>query len=537
MPATLSRRDLLIASALVGFAGPALADDPAPQAEAPQPAVPEATAAPAGFSPALGSPKPFSFDALVERMKAAAGRPYEPDPVRAGVILSQMHEDDHLLIHPRGDHTFAVPGTAVPVQFFHLSRRFQQPVEIYLVEGDKARQVLYSPDYFDEPADGPARELPPDIGFAGFRLMNDGLATDWLSFIGASYFRSEGELHQYGLSARAVAVNTALGKPEEFPRFTRFLLAPPASPDALMTIYGQLDGPSLTGATRMDVKRDKGVVMTVAVRLFAREDIQRLGIAPLTSMYWYSETNRRSSPDWRPEVHDSDGLAMWTGGGERIWRPLNDPGQLAISSFADDNMRGFGLLQRDRNFENYQDSLFHYERRADAWIEPLSNWGRGVVQLVEIPTDTEVTDNIVAYWVNEGAVEKGAALAADYRLYWTAAEPFGGPDAHVVATRAGAGGPVGSPARTGYVRFVVDFEGGRLAGLDAATAVTASIAASRGQVSNVEVSPVSGTARWRASFEITVDGTDPVDLRLFLKQGDMALSETWLYQYLPAQLP
>ena len=148
-----------------------------------------------------------------------------------------------------------------------------------------------------------------------FRVLNPHKIGDWLAFQGASYFRSSGELEQYGLSARGIAIDTALPSPEEFPRFTEFFVE---RDGPAVNVYALLDGPSVTGAYRIHCRKDGIVTTEVEARLFARSDIKRLGIAPLTSMFWYSELNRAGAPDWRPEVHDF-GRARLV---DRQWRAL-----------------------------------------------------------------------------------------------------------------------------------------------------------------------------------------------------------------------
>lgn len=493
---------------------------------------------PAGAEEAatLGEPAPFSFDLLIADAKKRAELPYVPTPVRAGEVLETIDYDQHWQIRFRRDHTVQVGGGKAPLRFFHLGKFFKQPVGIHLVDGDGAREVLYSPDYFEIPDDNPARGLPADIGFAGFRVMQPGVERDWLAFLGAAYFRSSGELDQYGQSARAVAIDVAMPTPEEFPRFTDFWFAP--SETGTLVIYAAMDGPRLTGAVRWDVTHGteegkKGVVMDMAVRFFARDAIARVGLAPLTSMFWYDEINRLSAPDWRPEIHDTDGLAIHTGAGERLWRPLNNPPRVMTSTFVDRDVKGFGLMQRDRDFDNYQDDGVFYDKRPSVWVEPKGGWGEGAVQLVEIPTNDEIHDNIVAYWVPKKPVQKGDAIAVDYRLHWLKDEPYPPAVARVISTRLGIGGVPGQPRPRGVAKYVVDFEGGSIGDYGQNDGVEADVWASAGTVSGVYVLPVVGTKRWRAVFDFKPSGNDPVDMRLYLKRKGEALTETWLYQAHP----
>jgi glucans biosynthesis protein len=252
-------------------------------------------------------------------------------------------------------------------------------------------------------------------------------------------------------------------------------------------------------------------------------------------MYWYGENERPRAVDWRPEIHDSDGLAIWTGKGERIWRPLIDPPVIQTNSFVDENPKGFGLMQRDRDFDHYQDDGAFYNRRPGIWVEPRGNWGGGAVQLVEIPTDDEVHDNIVAYWKPSAPVGAGDTPVFDYRLYWQDQEPHSPQGiAQVVATRIGRGGIPGAPPPKGQWKFVVDFAGGALAGMAARYDVSPIVTLSRGKVENHYVIKVVGTSIWRALFDVSFTGLEPLDLRCYLRLGDKTLTETWLYQFFPS---
>ncbi|MFC4352418.1 glucan biosynthesis protein [Fodinicurvata halophila] len=486
----------------------------------------------------FGPEEDFSFDTLIERARQRAQDEYEPPYRPAPDVVQEIDYDAHGAIHFDKDIALYGEGPGVyPVSLFHLGRFFPKRVRIHALQDGKAREILYNPDYFDMPENSPARQMPDDSGFAGFRLhearqRDDWKTQDWVAFLGASYFRAIGELGQYGLSARGIAVNTATGGPEEFPDFTEFYIASAPNREEAVRVYALLEGPSLTGAFRFEIRRTDGVLMEVDSHLFTRRAIERFGIAPLTSMFWYGEYNRPKMVDWRPEVHDSDGLALWTGNNERIWRPLNNPPRTVVSSFMDRDPRGFGLLQRDRDPENYLDGV-NYHRRPSLWVEPLDDWGAGSVQLVELTTDDEIHDNIVAFWVPEEPVEAGAAYHFRYRLHWLAEEPYPNEElAQVAATRIGRGGEAGTQRPEGVWKFVVEFEGKVLRGRDADTAPEMEVSASRGDISNRSTEQVPDSNRWRAIFDLDAGGEEPVELRLFLKDSDNGpLSETWLYQF------
>jgi glucans biosynthesis protein len=277
------------------------------------------------------------------------------------------------------------------------------------------------------------------------------------------------------------------------------------------------------------------LVMEVDAALYPRKEIARLGVAPLTSMFVYGENDRRMANDWRPEIHDSDGLAMWTGSGEWIWRPLVNPASLRFSAFLDQNPRGFGLLQRDRNFDHYQDDGAFYDRRPSLWVEPKSGWRKGSIQLVEIPTVDETFDNIVAFWNPTEKPQPGQELLFSYRLYWGAQIPVNPPLAQVVATRTGLGGYVGQKRKYFSWRFVVDFAGGDLSMISKAIEVEPVITASRGQIEFPSTRPLDRVRGYRVTFDLkpTDDSLEPIDLRLYLRANGQPLTETWLYQWTP----
>ena len=305
------------------------------------PAAAESVAAKAGVKAGLklGAPEKFSYALLEQRARERAALPWEPPVPVAPDLLDRITYDAYQEIRFRREATLMLDeDRAVPVQLFHLGKQTRDSVKVYLYQDGEAQEVLYSSALFDTPEGHPARDLPPDVGFAGFRVMAPDLKTDWLAFLGASYFRTSGPFNQYGLSARGLAIDTGAPTPEEFPRFTDFWLESGDNDAQIFTVYAYLDSQRVTGAYRITAKRNVDarniarVEMEVEARLFARADITRLGIAPFSSMYWYGETSRRQIVDWRPEIHDSDGLAIWTGSGERIWRPLNNPIRLLVTN-------------------------------------------------------------------------------------------------------------------------------------------------------------------------------------------------------------
>lgn len=487
----------------------------------------------AAKSDAASTGETVTFDKLIEKARNAAAKPFEPAHIPAPELIEKINYSAHWQIRFRDDATLFIGKNKAPVQLFHPGRYFPEPVRIYVRdEAGTAHEVPFIRDFFSMPEDNPALDLPEGFGFAGFRIMRPGLEPDWISFLGASYFRTDGPEAQYGLSTRGIAINTGLNSPEEFPRFTAFWLGPPETDDEELSIWAELDGPSITGAYRFGVVRNAaygGHLTRVSAHLFLRKQIERLGVAPLTSMYWYSERDRSGGSDWRPEIHDSDGLAMAAGNGERIWRPLSNPSTVETSSFLDENPIGFGLIQRDRQFENYQDDGVFYNRRPSAWVKPTGDWGHGQVQLVLIPTEDETFDNVVAYWVPDAATEEGTAFRFDYEIEWRTRDPVPEAVAWVVATRQGQGGVPGDPLPEGVGKMVIDFEGPSLTGLTRDSGVVPVIDAANGRILEpVDAYPVVGTNHWRLAFDFEQTGPEPVSLRAYLQHRGRALTETWL---------
>src|SRR5690606_722211 len=325
------------------------------------------------------------------------------------------------------------------------------------------------------------------------------------------------------LSARGLAINTAKPPGEEFPIFRSFWIEKPAPGAPEIIVHALLDSPSTTGAYRFAIRPGPFTVMDVEATLYPRTEIRHLGLAPLTSMFLHGSAHRRLGDDYRPAVHDSEGLAILNGRGERIWRPLTNPKLLQVSAFIDEDPKGFGLEQRDRAFSSYEDLEAHYERRPTAWIEPKGNWGRGYVELIEIPADEEIHDNIVAYWKPAEPVPSGKPVTFAYRLHWGEMLPVAWAGARVRKTRCGSSG------RDGGVLFVLDFEGPALGSTDELP--VADVSARPGTVSNVVVRRHPAISGLRCSFELETGSADLIELRLVLKSTERVVSESWLYRW------
>jgi glucans biosynthesis protein len=485
----------------------------------------------------------FDFAWLKGHAQALAKKSYQPPNSDLPGPLARLDYDGHQALRFRAnDSLWRSSPNHFRAQFFHRTSLFKERIHLHEIVDGRSRAIGYHPSMFEFRKSGiEPRSLSKDLGFAGFRLH---FHTDWeadiASFLGASYFRAVGsDTRQYGLSARGLAIDTGLDHGEEFPIFTHFWLERPAENSARITIYALLDSASISGAYRFEIAPGATTVMDVDAALYPRKTIERVGIAPLTSMYQHGENDRRVAHDWRPEIHDSDGLALFTGGGEWIWRPLVNQPAVRVNSYFDHNPRGFGLFQRDRNFDHYQDDGARYDRRPSLWVEPKTGasgaWGKGAVQLVELPAPDETYDNIVAFWHPAEKPQRGQELLFSYRLYWGMRMPVAPPLAEAVATRTGIGGVIGQKRNYFSSRFAVDFAGGELATLPQEAGVEPVITASRGQIEITSARPQKEIRGYRAMFDLrpTDSSTEPIDLRLYLRLNGQPLTETWLYQWTP----
>jgi glucans biosynthesis protein len=490
----------------------------------------------------IAQPKTFDFAWLKGQARARAASDYRSPPRIPPGALTQLNYERYQGLRFRPELAlWAQHDLAFRVQFFHLGHAFSEPVQIYDLVDGQPRRIAYDPEMFDFRRSGiNPKDLPDELDFAGFRVH---FHTDWradiAAFLGASYFRAVGGEKQYGLSARGLAIDTGLKRTEEFPIFETFWLERPERGSTRLTVYALMDSPSIAGAYRFEIEPGPTLTMDVDAAVYPRRPIELLGIAPLSSMFLCGENDRRMAHDWRPEIHDSDGLAIWTGNGERLWRPLVNPAEIRVNSYVDDNPRGFGLLQRDREFDHYQDDGAWYDRRPSLWIEPKrvggQGWGKGAVQLIEIPTPDETHDNIVVLWAPADKPQPKQELLLAYRLYWGARMPFEPALGSVVATRNGIGGKVGQKRKVFSWRFAIDFAGGELAMLGKKAKLEAVVSASRGAIGIVSAEPQAEITGYRAKFDLrpTDDSLEPINLRLTLRLGTQVLTESWIYQWTP----
>lgn len=490
-----------------------------------------------------GRAKPFGFEEVERRARELAKAPYDSRIPALPAPIAKLDYDAWRDIRFKPDKAFlGSEGSPFRLQLFHLGFLYNRPVTVNLVRHGVATPIAYQASLFDMGRTKVDKPLPVDLGFAGLRihapLNRPNLLDELIVFLGASYYRFLGRDQLYGLSARGLALNVpGEGGPEEFPVFREFWVTVPEKDADALVIDALLDGPSVTGAYRFTVKPDEVTTVSVRATLNPRVDLAAIGLAPLTSMYFIGENDRRHSDDYRPELHDSDGLQIAAGSGEWLWRPLDNPRDRRISTFADRDPKGFGLMQRDRNFGSYQDLEASYHRRPGYFVEPDGAWGDGAVMLMELPTDTETNDNIVAWWHPKQPYPAGTPVSLSYRVRAIGAETLH-PGARVVntfATAATASGTAKAEEARGLLsrRFLVDFAGGELGYFLADPAKVEVVADAAGaKITATSIVPNPQTGGLRAAIDVTVPAAGAsADLRVFLKAGGRALSETWVYPW------
>ncbi len=487
----------------------------------------------------------FDFDSFSARMQELAGAPFAAVTATLPEAFQQLDYDAYRKIQYRPDAgKWADDTVGYQLQAFHLGWLFAEPVKVFEVESGKARPVDFSASDFQYHDDAVAEAaLAGDFpGVAGFRVnypLNRPESLDELvSFLGASYFRSLGRNNIYGLSARGLVLNSWVDLPEEFPRFSEFYVEKPQDGGPL-TVYAALDSQSVTGAYRFVITpasdAAQETTMDVTARLYFRADVKELGVAPLTSMFLYAEANRGGFDDYRPQVHDSNGLLVEREGGEVMWRALNNGPTLGNSYFWENNPRAFGLYQRGRDFDSYQDAGAHYERRPSLRVEPQGDWGQGMVRLIEIPAKLEADDNIVAFWIPAEPALAGQSREYAYRLIWGNLDPDpNASTAYVAETRSGVGGVSGVENATSLRKFVVDFKGGELDTFSPGTPIDVlATIGSGGVMRNSVLSRVDANGVWRLVMDVETDGVAPLELKAYLVGLGKKLTETWLYQWRP----
>jgi periplasmic glucans biosynthesis protein len=495
----------------------------------------------AGKSAESPPSRTFGF-AQVERIAAEAAAAAYVEPVKIPEFLQRINYDQWREIRFKRDLAlWRGENLLFEAQFLHPGFLYHVPVKIHVLDGTDVRELNFSPDQFNYGMNDFGQKVPADLGFAGFRFHypcnHSDIFDEVIVFLGASYFRAVAKGQWYGLSARALTIDVGEPKGEEFPFFKEFWLVKPLPGQNSITLYALLDSPSLAGAYHFVVEPGEQTLVYVRSTLFLRREIRKIGIAPMTSMFLHGENHNIRRDDFRPEVHDSDGLLV--GRGEWIWRPLRNPRVLSTSKYLTERLQGFGLMQRDTDFANYQDLEAYYHQRPSAWVTPLGDWGSGHVELIEIPTTNEYNDNIIAFWVPGSKLPIGRPLTLAYRMSWYTPQPDRLEMGWVTATRTSA------TENSAKRRFLVDFKGGRLERLDDALALEPVVTVSRGaRIHDVQLKKNRFDDSWRLVFTVLPVEKDLLDkvmagsertieLRAFLRQEGNAVTETWNYRFEP----
>ncbi|WP_392565220.1 glucan biosynthesis protein G [Utexia brackfieldae] len=495
----------------------------------------------------LPSAMAFSLQDVAQQAKVLSEKPYVKPQSHLPNEYKNLSYADYQKIYFNYDKNYWKNDNLMfMLQFYHQGSYFDTPVKINEIINNKVSPIQYSADYFDTRAINQQEPKDSQLGFAGFKVqfpINQSKKRDdeIFSALGASYFRVVGKGQVYGLSARALAIDTGLMSGEEFPHFSEFWLEKPKAKQKYLVIYALLDSPRVTGAYKFILRPNNEMVIDVESQLYFRDGIEKLGIAPLTSMFLYGKNQPAITPNYRPAIHDSNGLSILTTDNRWIWRPLNNPQKLSFSNFNLDNPKGFGLIQRDDGFSDYQDLDDRYDLRPSAWIEALSPWGKGHVELIEIPTPDETNDNIVSFWVPEKHYGKGDQFSIKYRLHFMLNEAGRYPAniAYAKETLYSLGDVKQANLvrkLDGSVSYVIDFVGKDLALIPKDKSVKPFINISdNGEVvgSKVIYNPV--TKGWRVILRFKVkDAAKATEIYVSLLSNDgkdKLLSETWNAQY------
>jgi len=477
---------------------------------------------------------PFDDSTVRDIAQRLAKKAYSPPSDTLPSAISSLNFDQFRGIAYKPDQAlWHGQNFAFDVEFFPRGFLYRPRIEMNEVVDGKTARVPYNPDLFSY--EDPQTRVTDDIGFAGLRIRNaintPGVMEECAVFLGASYFRAVAKGQNYGLSARGFADGTGDSKGEEFALFREFWLERPKPGVDSLVVHALLDSPSVTGAFRFTIRPGATTVFDVQSSFFPRTTITESGIAPLTGMFYFDTNDRNRVVDWRPAAHDSEALSIWTGEGQQLWRPLINPVDLQFSAFGDTSPHGFGLMQRKRAFDDYQDLALNYEKRPSLWIEPIGDWGEGAVDLVEIPTPNEVNDNIVSFWRPKAPLQAGREYNFTYRMYWGWDNPWPTTQARVVATRVGA--VVDHPeARF----FVVDFNGAPFEHLGPDAKFHLIPTASAGSIRNVVVEPNPNIHGWRTTFEFVPGDAKIAELQCQLANDQGPVSETWMYRWTPSNL-
>lgn len=487
----------------------------------------QAPSFPAAFP--LSDPTPFDPAMVTETARRLSKQPYKAIPADIPDAFKNLNYDQYVSIHLRPNATiWAGDNIGFALEPLHRGFIFSTPVQINLVSDEQQRRLIYDEKMFDFGKIAPPANIG-DIGFSGFRVLAPQETSGFFelaTFQGASFFRAVGRGQNPGAMARALSIKTADPRGEEFPAFRSMWIERPTMAANALVIHAIIDSESVVGAYRFTLRPGDATIIDTESTLFARAALDNFGIATMSATHLSGAIDRSRADDLRPNVSEISGLQILTGKGEWLWRPVSNPDTLQISTFVDENPRGFGFIQRDRNFDHYQDDDQHWEARPSLWIEPIGDWSFGGVQLVEIPSESEANDNIIAYWRPKQSLAAGNEISFAYRQFWCKTPPERPALAIAVSSRSGRG----SSAKRR--RFLVEFSG-EILGLQKPEDIKPNLSASPGSIVSVRTFASADKASYRVLFELDPGGEAYSELRLVLEASGKPVSETWIYRWTP----
>jgi glucans biosynthesis protein len=493
-----------------------------------------------------------NLDYVAQRALERAQTPFHSPRADLPKVLRQdnLDYDKYREIRFRRDRAlWSADDLPFRIEFFHPGYLYQEPVHVNEFTLTHTQPIRFVQDFFDYGKLNIANQIPTKTGYAGFRVLyplnQPGQLDELGAFLGASYFRLLGKNQRYGESARGLALDSGEGdRSEEFPIFTDWWLGKPNPGDTELHLFAILDSVSCAGAYEFYIHPGDTTTANVRAVLYFREtnnvtavDKNRrpsktIGLAPLTSMFWFGKDTERKFDDYRTEVHDSDGLLVHMGNGEIFWRPLDNPPATRHQVFSAPNIKGFGLLQRERNFAAYQDMFNLYHEVPSVWVEPEGNWGEGDLHLVELSTSYEGLDNIVAFWDPKNKPAPLQPLRFGYTLHWEGGDAdLKRSENRVVSTRIGPDAQF-----PGARQFVIDFDGPQLDAIPENRPPTVIANCSAGATivdSFVTRNEFLGTWRVILKMQPRPGSKEAIDLRCTLQQGTNVVGETWTYQWSP----
>ncbi|WP_155836542.1 glucan biosynthesis protein [Hyphomonas pacifica] len=469
----------------------------------------------------------FGMSDIVDQARRLAASEFQPSPAVPDDAKAMNYDQYRRILPAESDMGWPEDKGRYRFLFDPRGYLFNHEVKINLVNGADVTPKAYDPDLFDFKDLPLSKHTRQTLGFAGVRLLapinRSGKFDEVLSFKGASFFRALGAGNVYGASARGLGLGTASPEGEEFPFFKEFWIVHPDTADDQVEMFALMDSPSVTGAFRFLVTTGQTTRMDVEATFFPRKEIQRVGLSPLTSMYYFSPHDVvKQATDYRPAVHDSEGLAVHMANGEWAWRPLLNPAELEVSVLTEDQPKGFGLLQRHRKFDDFSDLEAGYHQRPDVWIEPTGEWGEGQLMLVEIPTVNEYNDNIAVFWRPKNSWRAGEAKTISYTMNWGLKPSVMPQVVSVSETRAGK-----KPGEKRYL-FILDYDESPSEYFDDAEM---EITTSAGEILNPTLRKHPGDDRYRLSFELDPGSASMAELRTVVHKGETPLTETWLYRW------